>query len=68
MTEMQAAVGIAQLKKLNFILKKKKQNRKYLFDILKKKSLLKSMKLKLEIIKGFMSRLNDLVKRKRRDR
>tara|TARA_B100000963_G_C22628983_1_gene673909 strand:- start:1316 stop:2494 length:1179 start_codon:yes stop_codon:yes gene_type:complete len=49
MTEMQAAVGIAQLKKLNFILKKKKQNRKYLFNILKKKSLLNFRNLNTKI-------------------
>ena len=36
MTEMQAAVGIAQLKKLNKILKLKQQNRKIVFEILKK--------------------------------
>tara|TARA_B100001123_G_C15292128_1_gene1017826 strand:- start:764 stop:1900 length:1137 start_codon:yes stop_codon:yes gene_type:complete len=37
MTELQAAVGIAQLKKLNFILNENKKRYQVLFDILKKK-------------------------------
>ena len=37
MTELQAAVGIAQLKKLNFILNENKKRYQILFDILKKK-------------------------------
>ncbi len=36
MTELQAAVGIAQLKKLDFILKRKMQNREIIFNILRK--------------------------------
>ena len=45
MTEMQAAVGIAQLKKLNKILKLKQQNRKIVFEILKKRVNLLNLEL-----------------------
>ncbi len=45
MTELQAAVGIAQLKKLNLILKKKKINRKILYNILKKNKFVEFRKL-----------------------
>ena len=44
MTELQAAVGISQIKKLNFILKKKKENRNILMQILKKNKFIKFRK------------------------
>lgn len=45
MTEIQAAVGIAQIKKLNFILRKKRFFRKILFDTLKKNKFIEFRKL-----------------------
>ena len=52
MTEMQAAVGIAQLQKLNKILKLKKQNRKIVYDILKNSKSLEFRKSHDKSIKG----------------
>ena len=45
MTEIQAAVGIAQIKKLNFILREKRFFRKILFDTLKKNKFIEFRKL-----------------------
>ena len=36
MTELQAAVGIAQLEKINYILKKNRENKKYLKNNIRK--------------------------------
>lgn len=47
MTELQAAVGIAQLSKLNFILKKNRANKKYL-----KKKIKKNQNFEYRIING----------------